>query len=173
MSEGIGHTRRPANAEDSVRLAALVIDYMLLTGVIAGTLAGAFALGKVPLVGGLMLVVSLAIIVLVGIGYFPYTYARYRASPGKAIMGLRLADRETGQTLPRDRAVLRGCIQTFLLWPLFGLIYWWKYFDAKGQTLHDRLTDAAVVHVGAGEICSPIEQMREDVKRMLGKSPKL
>ena len=120
-----------------------------------------------------MLMISLAVIVVVGVGYFPYTYARYRASPGKAIMGLRLADSETRGHLPRDRAVLRGCIQTFLLWPLFGLIYWWKYFDAKGQTLHDRLTEATVVHVGIGEGLSPIEQMREDVKKGLGRMPKL
>ncbi|MXY13106.1 MAG: RDD family protein [Chloroflexi bacterium] len=91
----------------------------------------------------------------------------YGASPGKAVMGLRIVDRKTSQPAANETMVIRGLMQAFLSPVFVGAIYWWKYLDSDGLTVHDRVTQTKVLVV-TNPADSPLLRMRRDLLAALG-----
>ncbi len=167
---GVGVKSEPIEgylAEDVARLTALLIDFIVAGGSISLFYVIAATLSQIPVIGGGMIFIALALNALIGLGYLPVFYAVYGASPGKAVMGLRIVDRTSARPATTEAVVIRGLIQTFLAPVFVGAIYWWKYFDGEGQTVHDRVTQTMVIVV-ADPKDSPLARMRRDLLAALG-----
>lgn len=154
-------------AEDLARMMALVIDFIFAGGTISVFYVLAAALSQVPLIGAGMLFIALAANAVIGIGYLPLFYAVYGASPGKAVMGLRIVDRMSLRPATTETVVIRGLMQVFLAPVFVGAIYWWKYLDGAGMTVHDRLAQTKVIVV-TDPAASPLLRMRRDLLAALG-----
>lgn len=66
------------------------------------------------------------------------------ATPGKLLCGIRVIDRETGDTLVLWQGILRYLGYFISLLPLF-LGFIWVAFDARKQGFHDKLARTMVV----------------------------
>ena len=154
-------------AEDLARLMALLIDFIFAGGSISVFYVMAATLSQVPVIGGGVIFIALTANAVIGIGYLPLFYAVYGASPGKAVMGLRVVDRRTSQPAAKETVVIRGLMQAFLSPVFVGAIYWWKYLDSEGLTVHDRVTQTKVIVV-ANPADSALLRMRRDLLAALG-----
>ncbi len=171
----MGRDRNGANAgpvegyeaEDLARLMALLIDFIFAGGTISVIYLLAATLSPVPVIGGGVVFIALTANAAIGIGYLPLLYAVYGASPGKAVMGLRIVDRNTSLPAANEALVIRGLMQVFLAPVFVGAIYWWKYLDGDGMTVHDRVTQTKVIVVTRPED-SPLLRMRRDLLAALG-----
>lgn len=154
-------------AEDLARLMALLIDFIFAGGTISVVYVMAATLSQVPVIGGGVIFIALTANAVIGIGYLPLFYAVYGASPGKAVMGLRIVDQKTAQPVASETLVIRGLMQAFLAPVFVGAIYWWKYLDSEGMTVHDRVTQTKVIVV-TNPADSPLLKMRRDLLAALG-----
>ena len=154
-------------AEDLARLTALLIDFIFAGGGISVFYVIAATLSQIPVIGAGVLFIALAANAVIGVGYLPLFYAVYGASPGKAVMGLRIVDRRTGAAAATEAVVIRGLMQTFLAPVFVGAIYWWKYLDGEGLTVHDRVTQTKVIVV-TNPAERPLLRMRRDLLAALG-----
>jgi uncharacterized RDD family membrane protein YckC len=66
------------------------------------------------------------------------------ATPGKRILGIRVADARTGGPIGYRRAATRR-----LWYAIGGLLlfagWWWALFDPRRRTWHDRFADSVVI----------------------------
>ena len=169
-SEGASVNAKPVEgyeAEDLARLMALLIDFIFAGGTISVVYVAAATLSQVPVIGGGVIFIALAANAVIGIGYLPLFYAVYGASPGKAMMGLRIVDRRTSRPAANETVVIRGLMQAFLAPVFVGVIYWWKYLDSQGMTVHDRVTQTKVIVV-TNPADRPLLRMRRDLLAALG-----
>ena len=154
-------------AEDVARMTALLIDFIIAGGSISLFYVIAATLSQVPVIGGGTIAIALVLNAVIGLGYLPLFYAVYGASPGKAVMGLRIVDRDSSRPATTEAVVIRGLIQTFLAPVFVGAIYWWKYLDSEGLTVHDRVTQTKVIVV-ADPADGALVRLRRDVLAALG-----
>ncbi len=94
-----------------------------------------------------LLEVVLAIVTL-GIGYFIWSFFTYRhgQTPGKKLMGIRVISLNDGKALPFWMTLLREWIvKGFIGSITFGIAYLWILFDAKNQSLYDKVLNTVVV----------------------------
>jgi uncharacterized RDD family membrane protein YckC len=76
-------------------------------------------------------------------------------TPGKQIMGIRIARADSGETADWGLSFFREFVIEFLLFDIVlniitGSIAWWvdhlwAFFDGKRQTLHDKIVSTIVV----------------------------
>jgi len=144
LEKGTGGPGSPA--EVPVRFLALTIDGILVGAMWVVISLVASALRGAPVLGILAWVVLALAGALVSVGYLPYSYARYQATVGKSLMGVKVVDEISGGRLPPDRAVIRGIVQAFISGVFFGFGYWWIFLDPERKTLHDRMAGSSVVY---------------------------
>jgi len=116
-----------------VRLGAYLIDLLVLA------------------VPQILLILALGILgrllgIILGAGYFVYFWSSYGATPGKMLLGLRVVNAETGDTIDAGTAILRyvGYIVSGLA---IFLGFLWIIWDEKKQGWHDKIAKARVVRV--------------------------
>lgn len=68
----------------------------------------------------------------------------WQATPGKAMLSLRVVDADTGKTLSVGQAVVRYLCYIISMLPL-GLGFIWVAFDRKKQGWHDKIAQTVVV----------------------------
>lgn len=68
----------------------------------------------------------------------------WQATPGKAMLSLRVVDADTGKTLSVGQAVVRYLCYVISMLPL-GLGFIWVAFDRKKQGWHDKIAQTVVV----------------------------
>ena len=149
-------------AEDIARLLALGIDLFLVSAVISLFYLVAATLNEIPIFGFAVFIIAMAVNAVVGLGYLPFFYVVYGASPGKAVLGLRIVDRESSCPAGTEAVAIRGLIQVFFAPVFLGAIYWWKYLDNDGQTVHDKVARTKVIVV-TNPSDSALAKMRADL----------
>ena len=132
MSTGYRDTFVGARAGFWVRLAAAVIDGLLLT-IITIILS-------LILHGG-----GDALAILAAIAYYVYFEGGPRgAGPGKRAMNIRVCDIQTGGPIGYPRAFIRYIAAILSAIPIF-LGYFWMLWDDQKQCWHDKLAQDIVV----------------------------
>ncbi len=126
----------------------------------------AATLSDVPIFGGGAIIIALVVNALVGLGYLPLFYSIYHASPGKALLGLLIVNGD-GFPAAREVVAIRGLVQVFLAPVLLGLIYWWKFFDDEGRTIHEKITNTQVIVV-RDPAAAALPKMRRDLLAAIG-----
>jgi len=73
-----------------------------------------------------------------------FLWLRYRGTPGKLLLGCRLVDANSGDTLRVGQAVLRNIAYLASLLPL-GLGFLWVAWDKRKQGFHDKIAKTVVI----------------------------
>jgi len=131
------------------RFYAFAIDRLIAWGIyaVAGWAAwwlSGDALASALVVVGVVLLVSLVWCMMVGLAGI---------TPGKAALGLRLVNRETGGPIGLGRAIVRQLVLGVAALPVFGLgigmLAWTAVMDGSGlrRGWHDQVAHSAVVDV--------------------------
>ena len=156
----------PRLASFGQRLAAAVLDALVLTvpllavaagtflALIAGTRTALDAAGTTDgaAAGGLAVggFAVFALLMLVGV-VAPLLYGvGFEGSPrgqtvGKWALGIRVVDGATAGRLAPGRALVRVLLRSFVSGSLFGIGYLWMLWDEQNRTLHDLAADSRVV----------------------------
>ena len=71
--------------------------------------------------------------------------ARRGQTWGMRAARLRAVDGRTGGPVPRGRAWGRAAFAAYISSQLFGLGFWWAFFDDRNRTLHDLVCTTVVV----------------------------
>jgi uncharacterized RDD family membrane protein YckC len=74
-------------------------------------------------------------------------WAVWGTSPGKRVVGIRIVDADSGQSLTAKQATLRT-IGYLLTFATFGAGFLWVFFNQRKQALHDRLANTVVISIG-------------------------
>ena len=142
-----GATSAVASAGLAVRLAATVIDLVVVgTVAVIGALAAHMVIAMLPAqVAEVESWGLLALGAIVLTGYFVYFWGIEGATPGKKLMGLRVARAGSGQPIGPGRALLRlvGITAGNILF--VDLIVAFLHRDRRA--LHDMIADSIVVEV--------------------------
>ncbi|MGH2734495.1 MAG: RDD family protein [Actinomycetota bacterium] len=154
-------TTRVALAGWGRRAAAIVIDGLLLGVVLAiGFVLVLAVMGGLD--GSIVTTESndeaTAMLIAVGVANFLIAPAYYTlfhggpsgATPGKRILGLRVADSLTGAPIGYGRAFLRWLVSVALWWVVYigGILdILWPLWDDRNQTLHDKAANSVVVRM--------------------------
>jgi uncharacterized RDD family membrane protein YckC len=64
---------------------------------------------------------------------------------GMKALRLRAIDGRTGGSITRGRAWGRAAFAAMVSGQLFGIGYWWAFFDDRKRTLHDLVTSTVVI----------------------------
>lgn len=81
--------------------------------------------------------------------------ARRGQTWGMKALHLRVIDGRTGGAIGRGRAWGRAAFGTWISSQLFGLGYWWAFFDDRKRTLHDLVCTTVVVDERTGPAAAP------------------
>lgn len=123
------------------RVLASLVDF----GCLIGFYLVVMILSKLPVIGGLIGVVGMLAYLVLAI-YWLYLTGRDGQSPGKKVIGIKVVDANTGQTIGGGRGVIRGIAHI-----VDGLIcyigYLFPLWDKKKQTLADKIIGTVVVEV--------------------------
>ena len=115
MEKGTGGPGSPA--EVPVRFLALTIDGILVGAMWVVISLVASALRGAPVLGILAWVVLALAGALVSVGYLPYSYARYQATVGKSLMGVKVVDEISGGRESRSSRTNRPSGRQRSSWP--------------------------------------------------------
>ena len=127
------------------RAIAYLLDGLLLDG--ARTLA-LMGLGwEIDIFEQADLLPSLALSVLMSCVYHSFCWAGFGATPGKALLGLRVVRASDGGSLSLPRALLRWAGYLLSSLPL-GLGFIAASWDPQGRAWHDRLAGTLVIRRG-------------------------
>ncbi len=141
---------KPAYASLLVRLAAFVIDHLLIYFSAYLTIAGAAGLHGyfhgTQLAGEIrFMIVSLLFYCAFYIVYFVYFLTRGGQTPGKQALGIKVVALD-GKEVDGLRGILRtagyGLSSLF-----FGLGFLWAFFDRRRQGWHDKLAGTVVLEI--------------------------
>ncbi len=147
---GSEHLLEPPVASVDRRFHALLVDRLLTWGIFAGSAFAAWWLfwredevwPGVALLAAVVLIVALVSAVALGVT---------GGSPGKALLGLRVVDADTGAPIGFSRALLRIAIVGLASLPTCGLglavMAWTAIEDPEGRRRgwHDRLVGSLVI----------------------------
>jgi uncharacterized RDD family membrane protein YckC len=125
-----------------IRLGAAVIDGIILN-IIVNIITRLFGLEsnidprEAGAAGGISLIINL--------GYYTYLHASAAGQTiGNRICGIRIADADTGGSIPYSRALIRALMSIVSAIPL-GLGYFWMLWQPQKQTWHDLVAKTLVV----------------------------
>lgn len=125
-----------------IRFGAAFIDGILLN-IVSSIISGIFGLGSSfdPRDAGAASGVSL----LLNLGYFTYLHATAAGQTvGNRVCGIRVADAESGGSIPYSRALIRALMSIVSAIPIF-LGYFWMLWQPQKQTWHDLVAKTYVV----------------------------
>lgn len=149
-------------AELDRRFYAFALDRLLGWTVIAAAVAASYVWLIEPghTAAGIAVDVAAALVVLL---VFALVLGLRGTSPGKAAVGLRVVDAETGTPIGAGRALLRSLVLAVATLPTFGLgvatLAWTSVMDPgrRRRGGHDRLTRSVVVDVRPIPVAEPAE----------------
>ncbi len=123
------------------RVLATLIDY----GCMIALYVVAMILSKVPGIGGLLMLIGMLAYIAVFF-FWLFLTGRDGQSPGKKVIGIKVVDANTGQTIGGGRGIIRGIAHI-----VDGLIcyigYLFPLWDKKKQTIADKIIGTVVVEV--------------------------
>ena len=135
------------------RLAAYIIDGLIVGAVVVVAL---LAWGLVALASGgiandtlnagaaVALVVLVIVITVIGLGYFPWFWARDGATPGMKMMGLLLVRDADGGPIRGGQAILR-LVGYAISGMVFYLGYVWILVDKRRRGWHDLIAGTVMI----------------------------
>jgi uncharacterized RDD family membrane protein YckC len=139
----------PHHAGLARRVAAAGLD-LFLAG-LAAVVASSIAVQAAIIVQGRHTADPRAVAWIAGIAvltaYQPLSWARYGATPGMQLFGIRVT-RPDGSRLGPARAIGREVAMVASALPL-GLGFAWAVWDARGQAWHDRIAGTVVIAAAA------------------------
>jgi uncharacterized RDD family membrane protein YckC len=162
MSEQTGAAAAYPAAELDRRFYAFTLDRLLGWTVIAATVAASYVWLIEPghTAAGIAVDVGVALVVLL---VFAVVLGLRGTSPGKAAVGLRVVDADTGGPIGVGRALLRSLVLAVSTLPTFGLgvatLAWTSVMDPgrRRRGGHDRLARSVVVDVRPIPVDEPAE----------------
>ncbi len=127
-----------------IRLAATVIDTVLLTVIIVPLLLSIYGLeyldSQSMFRGPMDFLIQCVFPALAVIVFWKYG----SATPGKMLLALKIVDADTGGRLSVGQCVARYFAYSVSMLPL-GLGFLWIAFDGKKQAWHDKLAGTVVI----------------------------
>lgn len=123
------------------RVLATLVDF----GCLIGFYLVVMILSKLPVIGGLIGIVGMLAYLVLAI-YWLYLTGRDGQSPGKKVIGIKVVDANTGQTIGGGRGVIRG-IAHFVDGLICYIGYLFPLWDKKKQTIADKIIGTVVVEV--------------------------
>jgi uncharacterized RDD family membrane protein YckC len=132
------------------RLAAYLLDVVIIFVPVMIVIIVALIAASPDDGDGAWIIVGLAYLaaILVPFVYFTFFHGDPRGqTPGKRALGIQVVSDGTGQSIGYGRAFGRYAITAvfgFFFLPLI-LDYLWPLWDAKNQTIHDKLVSSVVV----------------------------
>lgn len=143
-------------ASQGRRVLAYLIDYgiwMVPNAIIGVLLVAAFVSSlsetddfselNVPVVVGLYAL--LFVLGLVRLALEAEKLAHRGQTWGMRAMGLRAVDARNGGSITRGRAWARTAFALWISSQLFGIGYWWAFFDDRRRSLHDLVCGTVVI----------------------------
>ncbi|MBM3679174.1 MAG: RDD family protein [Actinobacteria bacterium] len=129
------------------RAAAYILDgFILGIGLAAALIVAAVAGGHRE--DGVFPVVAWVYYLTAPAVYTTYFHGTTGRTPGKRLLGLRVADARDGTPIGFARALVRQ-VSTFAMWTLFALPGivdgLWPFFDERRRALHDLLVRSVVI----------------------------
>ncbi len=96
---------------------------------------------------------SIGILVLFGVAYAGFVIFYWLGkltgetgvTPGRKALNIKVVDKETGQPIGMGRGIGRGLFASTISRWICYIGYLWMLWDADGQTLHDKVTNAVVI----------------------------
>ena len=125
---------------------SVIVGFLVTIVAIVGallTVAGATNDSAATVGGGILLIVLG--IFAVTLGYFPWFWAHSGATPGMAILGLRVVRDSDGGPISGGQAVLR-LIGYWVSGVVFYIGYIWIFVDDRKRGWHDLIAGTVVVH---------------------------
>lgn len=105
----------------------------------------AMILSKVPGIGGLLALIGMLVYLALAI-FWLYLTGRDGQSPGKKVIGIKVLDANTGQTIGGGRGIIRA-IAHFVDGLICYIGYLFPLWDKKKQTIADKIIGTVVVEV--------------------------
>ncbi|MDM4766087.1 RDD family protein [Pelomonas sp. SE-A7] len=140
-----------------LRLGASIIDSALLWLVLGPILLLFGRQADYEFIGTLASLKDQAIDLLVGAALALLCWLRFQGTPGKLLLGLRVVDAQSRQTLKLRQAILRYLGYLLAMLPLcLGFV--WIAFDKRKQGWQDKLAGSVVIH-------APMEKRRSRGRR--------
>ncbi|WP_370249378.1 RDD family protein [Nocardioides sp.] len=167
---GVPGSTVPPAADLDRRFYAFAVDRLLAWPLLAGAVALAWWRFLDDDRWGPGIVTVLAAVVVVWVGWALPTGLR-GTTPGKALLGLRVLDADTGRPLGLGRGLLRDAVVGALTWPTAGLGLatsgWAAVMDParRRRGLHDRLVRSVVVDVRPAP--APVEDEPEAPRQVV------
>lgn len=138
----VGFSPERLHAPLSLRIGALLIDYMLILMLPVGGLLFERVFGNAGIVTDRTLWLISSMIFLLNIVLLPVLTGR---SVGKLLTGLRIVNKDG--SLPRRRSILlRQTVGLLLSAFTLGLGFVLSLFNSRGRALHDYFAGTVVVH---------------------------
>ena len=144
-------TSRPPLAGILTRLAAVLVDGVIPLAIsIPSSIVFWLVLTMPNLRGDTMQIVAIfvGLLTLVGLTCYSATVLAtwaYGLTPGKWLLGLRVASRDTGEPVGFWRMALREIVGKFLAAILCYLGFIWALVDANRQGWHDKIAKTLVI----------------------------
>lgn len=133
------------------RLVAYIVDGLLVGAVVVIAYLAWAVLSLVRIandsigVGSAIVLVILTLgVTVIGLGYFPYFWARDGATPGMKMMGLRLVRDLDGGPISTGQAILR-LVGYWVSGLVFYLGYIWILIDKRRRGWHDLMAGTVVI----------------------------
>jgi len=114
--------------------------------VVLGLVVAAFASAGSDAATALSLVVTVAAVFAVSLGYFPYFWSRSGQTPGLRMLRLKVVRANDGGPLTSGQAVLR-LIGLWISFAVFYLGVLWILVDSQRQGWHDKIASTVVIEV--------------------------
>lgn len=140
---------------DMVIGVAIFMMIMLVSCGIAGVGAGISSNGSDSGFGGAMGFGTFFLAVVGYVVFLLFFLARGK-TPGKALSGLRVADKRDGSLPGIARMLLRETLGKFVSGLFLGLGYLWAIFDRDSQAWHDKIAGTVVLKSNAAQSMIPV-----------------
>ncbi|HEX6128507.1 MAG TPA: RDD family protein [Candidatus Limnocylindria bacterium] len=140
-------------ADFGPRLVAYIVDGLLVGAVVVvaylgwaliSLVTGGIANDRIGVGSAIWLAVLTIGVVAIGLGYFPYFWARDGATPGMKMMGLRVVRDLDGGPISTGQAILR-LVGYWVSGLVFYLGYIWILIDKRRRGWHDLMAGTVVI----------------------------
>ena len=122
--------------------AVVVIGY--LSWAVISLVSGGFANDTIGVGSAIWLVILTVGVVVIGLAYFPYFWARDGATPGMKMMGLRVVRDHDGGPISGGQAILR-LVGYWISGAVLYLGYIWILIDKRRRGWHDLIAGTVVI----------------------------
>jgi uncharacterized RDD family membrane protein YckC len=128
---------------DGLIIGAMIVVAMLIWALIAFA-AGAARTDSLDSAAWATLVVVLVVVTVIGLGYFPWFWARSGATPGMKMLGLRVVRDADGGPISGGQAILR-LVGYWVSGLVLYLGYIWILIDKRRRGWHDLIAGTVVI----------------------------